>query len=62
MKYRLYKSFKTYAPNYLKWCIRKIERKYVMLKISRVARHTVVQMGPCHRCTLNACGPLFRDY
>ena len=37
-------------------------RRSKMLKISRIARHNVVQMGPCHRCTLNACGPNFRDY
>lgn len=32
-----------------------------MLKISRIARHTVVQMGKCPEWTENMCGIMYRQ-
>ena len=62
LKYRLYKSFKTYAPIYIKWCIRKIERKYAMLKISRIARHTTLITCGCPKGSESQCGIMYRTW
>ena len=57
---RLKLSCRYHAPKYLKRCITIKKENTEMLKISKIARHTVIHMGKCPEGSENHCGIMWR--